>query len=173
MKKTIALCFLLLVSACSSPLHTQNMIIPTNAVKLSQGSLNKTVYVDMVSGGQKIHPLLKFKLENEDFKKALSLSLKRFNLFAEDKAQAQYVLTSEIIDFDIPAVSNDAKVTSIVKYTLTNQQGIKKEFLINAYYVEEASSIFSRSTERPRIGAEGSIKENIKKFIIELDKLVI
>jgi len=144
----------------------------------------KAIYVESTRGGQRIHPLLSFKVDNAGFKGAIESSLASQNLLCTVKSECTYALTAELISFSIPAHSINAKVTSTANYYLSPLQvdsatpsgKQEQKDPESAGEVFNVTSVYTAvwtktlyAPNRPLLGAEGSIKKNIKLFLGKLE----
>jgi|GEM_PF-1529577 len=179
---------LLLTTGCANTARVTEMALQpsVNAAGEAEPSRFKgsrfenAIYVESTRGGQRIHPLLSFKVDNAGFKGALEASLASQNLLCKEKSECTYGLTGELISFSIPAHSINAKVTSTVNYYVSPLQtesvapiseGEPKAsdvFNVTAVYTAVWTDALY-APNRPLLGAEGSIKENIKMFLNKLE----
>lgn len=170
MKKLLILGLSLALAGCATSARKDNMAVNPANLTFDNAKFEQNIYIGEVTGGQRIHPLLAFRVENENFRDALAASLASQNLLCEEKAKCLYQLNSEIESFHIPAFTIDAKVTSKVNYQLINTTTNEQEkHAITGYFVAEwTKSLYAPN--RPLIGAEGSVKENIKLLLQRLNQ---
>lgn len=170
MKKLLILCLSMALVGCATSARKDNMTVSPSLITFDNARFERNIAIGDVNGGQRIHPLLAFRVENENFRDALMASLASQNLLCERQEKCRYQLNSEIESFHIPAFTVDAKVTSKVNYQLINTTTHEQEqHAITGYFVAEwTNSLYAPN--RPLIGAEGSVKENIKLLLQRLNQ---
>ena len=129
-----------------------------------------------VSGGQKTSAMGFAMISNEDFEKALELSLGKAGLFASvsDSANAHYELNAYIGRVSQPLAGFSMTVTLEVSYSLVESQSHRAVWQknISSTHTASAGEAFVGTT-RLRIATEGAAKQNIEYLLRELSQLTL
>ena len=156
-----------LLAACATPARINSMIgVPT--VQLAANSpLKQNVQVNNVSGGRTTNPLWTSQVGNPEFQQALQQSLAAQGITSS--AGARYRLDAVLVEINQPLFGFNFTITSTVHYTVTDVPMGRVVFdqTITADYTAEISDAFL-GVERLRIANEGSIKNNLSKFMDQL-----
>lgn len=133
--------------------------------------LKSGVEVLRVQGGRETNPLLMSEIGNQDFKKAVELSLASEGLLSED---GRYKLKVNVSDIEQPLFGLDFTVTTHVNYTLIDS-GTNKivldEVVVSPYTATIGDAFVA--IKRLRLANEGSGKKNIEHFLKRLASLNI
>lgn len=135
----------------------------------SNQKLRQSVAVGLVEGGSETYRLWVSQISNENFKEALSKSLKNSGIEAETPNQARYVLSASIRKVDQPWFGFDMTVDTVISYILTDK--ISSTVLLNQEIVATHTADFTETLYGPsrlRLANEGSAKQNIAKLISSL-----
>lgn len=161
----------IIVSGCASPAKMENMTISSEDWGQYKGSeqLKENIIVDNVSGGSGTNPLWTSEISSEDFKQALINSLADAQLLDKLSENSDYSLNAVLVEVDQPILGASMTVTTIVTYSLVNNETKEEIFYkeITAPYTAEWNDAFL-GVERLRLANEGSARENIKSLIEEL-----
>ena len=101
------------------------------------------------------------------------MSLKELGL-SVDTGKGKYELSVRLLELDAPSGGLNMKVTTYVKYKLTNDETgevILSKEVIAPYTATMGDSLYG--VNRLRLANEGSVKKNIEEFLVELSKLEI
>lgn len=156
------------VSACASPAEMQSMVVvrqPAQAV--APGSpFRNALTVARVQGGEETNPLWTSQVDNASFLGALRESLERNDLLAAAPASARFDLFAVLGSLDQPLFGLDLSVNSNVNYRVVERTTGSIWFsdtVVGSYTATFGDSPLA--IQRLRLANEGSIRENIKKFI--------
>lgn len=108
------------------------------------------------------------EVPDEAFRDALAESLKHNGLLAEDVSQAHLILNAHLIELGEPNVSN-MTAYSVIRYVLRDKQTgelVRDELFEAKFTVTYTITLSARS--RGAIAVEGSIRENMKQFVVGL-----
>ena len=131
--------------------------------------LRQSVAVGSVEGGSETYRLWVSQISNENFKEALSKSLKNSGIEAENPDQARYVLSASIRKVDQPWFGFDMTVDTVISYILTDKAS--STVLLNQEVGASHTADFTETLYGPsrlRLANEGSAKQNISKLISSL-----
>lgn len=175
-KMSISLAAVIYLSGCASPAEYKNMVYvaPQSSKAMPASKLHQAISLSTVQGGKDTNPLWISKVSNDDFQKALELSLQEAGYLS--KGNSVYALTANLKSLKIPLfkLGLNRTVTSSVNYSLgkvkTDGNILNED--VNAEFTATVSDAFL-GNERLRMANEGSIKENIKQLIDRLSQLNI
>jgi hypothetical protein len=148
------------------PLGSAAAVFPANS------HLFKTIWIKQVGGGRKSDPAWTSQVDAPSFGKALTASLRNHNLLSDTSETAKLILVVNLRNIIQPRGGLNLTVTSEVQYLLRRQADNSKVggFIIIAPYTAGFSQA-SYSVTRLRLANEGSIRENISKFLDVLRRL--
>ncbi|MCJ8190171.1 hypothetical protein [Sphingomicrobium aestuariivivum] len=153
------------ISACAAkPVNMSIGQVPA-AEGQRLASLGQTIRVGEISGGKKTTVVA--EVSNEDFQAALRQSLANNGLLAS--SGGDYQLTAELMRIKKPMVMVNAKVTSEVRYQLTDMATgeLLMDELVEVDYTQSFGSALLGET-RLRKAIEGSVRTNITEFLDRL-----
>ncbi len=165
----VAVC--LMLGACAQPARVAEMetgpII--DSAEAIEPDLRGSISLDSVSGGERTSPGGSSEIGNAEFQRALEQSLRANDLLAADQNAVKYDLSARIMNVSQPLVGGDFTVTSTVRYELRRQSAgsLVYENDVSAPYTAKFSDAFL-GIERLQLANEGSARENIESFILEL-----
>jgi hypothetical protein len=163
------------LTGCVSGAKVDRMVVgvPGSEVAGSGAAVNEklrqAVAVGSVEGGSETYRLWVSQISNENFKEALSKSLKNSGIEAENPDQARYVLSASIRKVDQPWFGFDMTVDTVVSYILTDKAS--STVLLNKEVGASHTADFTEALYGPsrlRLANEGSAKQNISKLISSL-----
>lgn len=164
-----------ILTGCVSGAKVDRMVvgIPGSEMSGAAGSANEklrqSVAVGAVDGGSETYRLWVSQISNENFKDALSKSLKNSGIESENPDQARYVLSASIRKVDQPWFGFDMTVDTVISYILTEKASSK--VLLNQEIAASHTADFTEALYGPsrlRLANEGSAKQNIAKLISSL-----
>jgi hypothetical protein len=162
----------LLLSGCAEPARVGSMVVSLQGAPVDTGSLlYQSVTIDNVYGGQETSPLWTSQVSNTGFKDALSGSLRARRIVGENPAGTRYSLIANLQQMDQPLFGASFTVTSTVQYVLTrlsDRAQVLNETVVAPYTAAFGDSLLG--VERLRLANEGSIRENISRFIQVLEQ---
>ena len=165
MKKNILfaiLSILLLLSGCSQKLNNQEMI----PIDIS----HKKIKFD-----EKLNNSISLITKDLDYEigKAIMKTLKKLKLYSKQES-SNFVLIAKYISHDAPKFGANINVKFSINYSLKNKNNSMIFFdeTIQSSYTEKWYSAYLGST-RLKMAYEGSIKNNIDKFVNKLSKIII
>lgn len=131
-------------------------------------ALRNQVALGNVTGGEPTNPLWTSEIDNPEFRAALEGSLRSYGFLATGEASA-FKLDADLVGVDQPVMGFDVTVTSTVSYRMSERASGNPAFVttIVAPFTATMSDAFS-GVDRLRLANEGSIKENIRRFLDEL-----
>lgn len=157
------------LGACvARPASVSGMIAQDTAGTAIPQTLEHSMTVGVVTGGEATNPLWTSEVGNEEFRAALEQSLRNFDLLAE-RQTGRFIVDADLIDVQQPSIGFALTVTSTVAYRvrpLNSVEPIFEETVIAPYTASATSSFLG--TERLRIANEGSVRTNIEMFIDRL-----
>lgn len=176
MKKIWLVCLVISVSllfGCASGAKIENMVYSgSDSDRLTfDEDLNNDVGLSSVSGGDKTNPLWTSEISNEAFSEAVKQSLSNQGLFSES---GKYQLNVNLINVDQPLFGLDLKVTTYVKYVLTDT--INNSIILDETIVADHTATIDDTflaIKRLRLANEGSGKKNIEGLLKKLSELKI
>jgi len=164
----VSACFIV---GCASGAQLESMVVEKSpGLHIADDSPFKNeIYLESVSGGKKTDPAMLSQVGNPEFKGALRQSLQAYGLLNDDMAASRYILKATLEGLDQPAFGFNTTVTSWVRYQLSEKE---KEFPVIDKTIEGAHTATAGDAfygpERLRLANEGSIKDNIRRFLLEL-----
>lgn len=154
-----------LLQGCATPAQSGAMTVSNVDTRFTTNSdLAGKMAVQSVSGGQSTNPMWASQVDSNGFKVALSNSLRSAGYEAQDNPT--YIINAELQALVQPMFGLSFDVVSTVRYTVDGN-GKHKRFPVTATGTATVSDAFV-GVERLRIANERSIKENIKKFLEQL-----
>jgi hypothetical protein len=156
------------LSGCAAGATAAGMIIKADElVKPTSPEVQHSVAVDAVGGGSETNPMWTSQVGNQEFKTALSESLRLAGILAD--GPARYTLKSALVSLQQPMFGFDMTVTATVQYSLTDTTTntvIWHEAMATPY-TATVSDAFVGSA-RLRLANEGAMRKNIAKLIERL-----
>ncbi len=151
---------------CATPANQQMMsVTPTVANKAPPNpSLKGAISVRSVSGGQDTNPLWISQVGTQEFKGALSDSLRAYGYLSNDPTNAPILVDANLQSLSQPIFGMTFNVVSVVNYSIQRQGQNATQLPITATGSATISDAFL-GVERMRLANERSIKENITKFL--------
>ena len=166
--------FIMMLFGCAAPARIESMVPAESLDGLKfDTALEKSVFLKLVEGGEETNPIWLSKIGNEEFGGALEMSLQQHGL-SVDSGKGKYELSVRLLEVDAPSGGLNMKVTTYVKYKLTNDETgevILSKEVIAPYTATMGDSLYG--VNRLRLANEGSVKKNIEEFLVELSKLEI
>ncbi len=170
--KILALFFsMFFLYGCTSGAQFANMAYMDSPVLKYDKELKNDVGVSSVEGGEETNPLWISKISNENFRKAVRLTLSSQGLLSE---HGRYQLKVKLKDVEQPMFGLDMEVTTHVEYILMDTKTNK--VVMDDTIVAPYTATFSDAPlgmERMRLANEGSGKKNIEGFLKKLSHLNI
>lgn len=163
------------LTGCVSGAKVDRMVvgIPGSEMSSTTGTANEklrqSVAVGSVDGGSETYRLWVSQISNENFKDALSKSLKNSGIESANPDQARYVLSASIRKVDQPWFGFDMTVDTVISYVLTEKASSK--VLLNQEIAASHTADFTEALYGPsrlRLANEGSAKQNIAKLLSSL-----
>lgn len=149
-------------------------MIAQNDVQISfdNSKLKNSTFIVSVGGGETTNPLWTSEVGNAEFRGAIEQSLLNHGLLSKNALSSKYLLKVSLLKVDQPMFGFDLTVTSEVNYLLLRKKinEVVYENSISAPFTATVGDSFL-AVERLRLANEGSIRENIKKFLIQLSVL--
>ena len=105
---------------------------------------------------------------NDALRGALEESLRINHLLAEDASQARFILNIHLVELGQPTAGFSATAFSVIRYTLQDKQTdeqVRDEQVESKFTVKLSQVPYGIS--RTNRAVEGSIRENIKQFIVQ------
>ncbi|MBL8698101.1 MAG: hypothetical protein JNK67_07000 [Alphaproteobacteria bacterium] len=160
-----ALCML---AACAQPARVTQMVVPNvmAPVVAANPSLQGSLAVGDISGGQATNPLWTSQVDNPEFKEALEQSLQANAMLAPNATASRYVVAAQLRELKQPLIGFDMQVTPRVAYKVVeraNQATVFEEELTTPYTASFSAAFVA--VERLRLANEGAIRESIKRFL--------
>jgi len=157
-------------SACASPAEVKNMTVAPVSLSTASGSpFSHNLRIANVSGGKDTNPMWTSQVSGTAYELALQNSLEANNLIQKSNPDPKFEVHARLSKLDQPFFGLDMTVTSKVGYevieTKTRKSWFDKEILASYTAKFRDAPI---GLVRLRLANEGSIRENIKKFINEL-----
>lgn len=163
----------LLMVGCASPARVDHMTLRTQMPVVDQASaLRNGVLLGLVTGGKATNPMWMSQVSNQDFHRALQVSLERAGLLANAGSDGEFDLSANLDDLRQPMAGASMTVSAKIHYTLTRKSDGNRVFekTIDLPYTAAFNEAFMGS-ERVRIANEGAIRVNIEQLISELRKI--
>ena len=159
------------LGGCVSASTSEGMTVKAADIKTAPSpEVAKAVGVGVVTGGEATDPMWGVsQIDNPAFKRALVRSLYKAGLLA-DGAKARYVVAVELIALKQPFFGADMKVTSRIRYTITDSSTnavVLNEEVIAPYTATFGDSLIG--AQRLRMANEGSARKSIAMLIEKLD----
>jgi len=169
-KYLIILILPIYLAGCATGAKKENMVFQGEKKQYPQ-ELNNNLAVDEVSGGQKTNPAWTSEIDNESFSGAVIDSLKSQGLYSDN---GEYHLEVKMLKVDQPMFGLNLKVTTHVRYILTNKRNNKIVFddTVIAPHTAGVSDAFA-AVKRLRLANEGSAMKNIEGLLDKLSQLDI
>lgn len=159
-----------LMFGCASGAKIENMSFRGEQKSYSE-EIKKNIELGNVDGGQKTNPLWTSEIGNEEFSAAVKETLELQGLYSDS---GKYVLKVKMVSVDQPLFGLDLKVTTNVRYTLTDaasSQVVLDEFVQTPYTAGVGDAVIA--VKRLRLANEGSARKNIENLLEKLSKLNI
>ncbi|EMP56290.1 hypothetical protein MSNKSG1_10463 [Marinobacter santoriniensis NKSG1] len=161
----------LYLSGCASGAKMGNMVYE-GPVNTYDTALQSNVNVANVSGGEDTNPAWTSEIDNDAFAGALKQSLRKQGLLSGD---GRYQLEALLLEVDQPMFGLDFKVTTHVKYILTDRKNngavVLNETVVAPYTATVGDAFVA--IKRLRLANEGSGKANIQSLLEKLSELKI
>lgn len=161
---------LLFLGGCASGATAPGMTVKAAEITApARPEVAQAVGVSAVSGGQATDPLWTSQISNKDFAKALVSSLRNAGLLSEG-ANARYLVKAELIALEQPLVGFSMKVTSRIRYTLTDAKTgavVFAEEIVAPHTATMGDAMIG--TQRLRLANEGSARKSIAALIAKLN----
>jgi hypothetical protein len=173
--KIVKLFFIAIITThlygCASGAKPENMTFSSEHINQYDPSLENSVNLTKVYGGETTNPLWTSEISNEAFRTALLTSLINEGLYAES---GRFELKATLERVDQPIFGLDFEVTTYVRYTLTDSQTSEVIFseLIDAAFTAGIGDAFV-GVQRLRLANEGAGKSNIEALMNKLAELEI
>jgi hypothetical protein len=168
-KRGLACGLLLMTAACASGASPGAMTVPlSEQTVLRDGSgLRQSVSLGSVAGGRETNPILMSDVSDADLATALRQTLSTHAMLAINNQL--YRLDATMAGLDRPFAGFDMTVTSRVRYRVTRVStgAVVFEREIAAPFTANFSSA-AMGVERLKLAIEGSMRENIRLFLIAL-----
>jgi hypothetical protein len=162
---------ILALCGCASGATVQGMSVTSADLKgPASKELEHAVAVGHVEGGKSTNVLWTSQIDNASFKAALVSSLRRAGLLSNGPAAARYKIEVSLLDLEQPLVAFDMKVTSKIRYTLTDTTtgAVVFDEAIVAPYTATVNDAFV-GVKRLRLANEGSARKSISSLIAKLN----
>lgn len=159
----------LALAGCALPAVPGRMTVRLSEQTLirDRSELRQAIQVGTVSGGREDEPVLRSAIRNADFADALRQSLAAHAMLAP--GQPVFRLDAALLELRQPIGGLSLKVTSRIRYRLTRvatgQLVFERE--IEAPFTQPFSP-FIAAAERFRFATEGSLRENMRLFLLAL-----
>lgn len=166
MKKILILLIAISLSACATGSKPGAMVaqLTEETIIKEDSKLRESVTIESVVGGKQTNPLWTSQVSNEEFAEALRQSFAAHAMLAA--GDSVYRLDAELVKLKQPIGGFNLKVTSEVKYILTDATTrtiVFDETIVNPYTAKAGDAFLA--AERLRLANEGSIKGNIEALI--------
>jgi len=163
----VALTLPALAVACASPAQVGKMTTDNSrAIEASKTRWAKSLGEPKVTGGEETSPLWVSKVSDNDFKQALTQSLRSNGLLADNPGAAKYRLDVNLLTLSQPLAGIDMTVKAAVQYTLIDAASgrrVLRETISSSYTAKFGDALVA--VERLRLANEGAIRKNISDFI--------
>lgn len=161
----------LALSACASPAEMQNMVVARQSVVTAEPNspFKNALMIARIDGGETTNPLWTSEVDGTAFQGALRVSLEQNYLLAQKPSSPRFDLFATLGSVNQPLFGLDMTVSSSVNYRVVERKTQLAWFEDTVFASYTAT--FSDSplgVQRLRLANEGSIRENIKKFITQL-----
>ena len=162
---------LIYLTGCASGAKMGNMVYE-GPVKAYDTALENNVDVTNVSGGEETNPAWTSEIDNDAFAGALKQTLQKQGLLS---SSGRYQLEALLLEVDQPMFGLDFKVTTQVKYILTDRENngtvVLNEMIVAPYTATIGDAFVA--IKRLRLANEGSGKANIQGLVEKLSDLRI
>ena len=158
---------------CASGAKVENMSVKSGELSTKYDrALSDGIKITDVSGGKKTNPAWTSEISSEAFSEALKNSLVAENIYLSD---GRYSLTAELLKVKQPALGISMKVTTHIRYILSDTKKNDSVLLDQTLVVPYTATLGDAfvGTKRLRLANEGSAKENIKELLRMLGELNI
>jgi hypothetical protein len=163
----------LLAAGCASGATAKGMtVVPGDVTSATNPALARAVAVGVVAGGESTNPAWSSNVDNDEFRAALTESLRAQGLLAE--GPGRYELVAALVALDKPLFGFDMTVTTRVRYALRDRtsQAVVLEEEVAAVHTATVGDAFYGVT-RLRLANEGSVRRNIAALIDKLNALKV
>jgi len=168
----LALAILVGLHGCATPARVDSMRVSgTPSQRIAPSPFRGNLSIGEVIGGKETNPLWTSQVGSAQFERALEASLGDLGLLAPRQG-GQFVLNSALEKMEQPLLGVSFTVTSTVHYAITERATGKRlldKSLTTPYTAEFSDALLG--VERLRLANEGAIRENISRFIKELEGL--
>ncbi len=156
------------ITGCATGAKMENMVYNGEGRSYPE-ALKENVEVAGVLGGEKTNPAWTSKISDIAFEGALKESLKAQGLLSDN---GKYQLAVNMVKVAQPLVGLNMKVTTHIKYTLTDKatNAVVFDEVIEAPHVTKVGEALV-ATKRLRLANEGSGMKNIEAFLAKLSDL--
>jgi len=174
LKYVIIAIAIVMVSGCSPSPQVVNMIPETQQYQYP--SINKTIKIGLVQGGQETDHLIGgSKINNMSFLGALYQAMRNSNIFVDvdPEENPDLNLGVLIISQNQPFAGLNMTVSLIVRYTITDgadSTQIWQKDVFSKYTATIGCSTLMGSTRLNKAN-EGAVRENIRILLEEISKL--
>jgi hypothetical protein len=166
--RLLAFLSLLALAACAEGARTGQMILTPAATPEAavRPELKEAFWVGAVSGGGETNPMWMSNVSAAEFAEALRLSLIAHQMLSPVQERARYHLDASLKQVDRPFVGFDLTVTTTVDYAVRDSAKGEPRYskTVVAPYTATVSDAFL-AVKRLQLANEGSVKENIRRFI--------
>jgi hypothetical protein len=154
----------LTIVGCASPAVQQQMVAsPVDSGVSVNRALFGSLAVRNVSGGSDTNPLWVSQVGPNEFRGALTESLRGYGYLVSTDAKPRFFIDANLDSLIQPFMGLTFNVTSVVTYRV-EQDGVKRTIPVTATGSATPSDAFI-GVERMRLANERSIKENIRAFL--------
>lgn len=153
---------------CASQATVSGMTVSETSMRFKP-QMKQSVTLGVVNGGQDTHPLWSSQVSNENFRSAVTNSLKNAGLLAENPALAPYTLVVSLKDVKQPLFGLDMTVQTSASYMLVDKKTNKSIFsedISRAGTAQFTDSFFGM--KRLRLANELAVRANIEAFLQSL-----
>ena len=167
----LAILSLSILAACASAAEMKNMVVDQRSLVESTPDtpFRNAISIGRVDGGESTNPLWTSEVGNAEFRGAFRSSLERSGLLSASHPKAKFTVSAALENIDQPIFGLDLSVYSRVKYRVMEKENKKiwfDDFVAVSFTATFGDSPFA--IQRLRLANEGSIRENIKRFILRL-----
>lgn len=163
------------LTACAA--STANMVVQEQVCTNcdSDGRFEKAIQIGEVQGGKDASAFgagmvtIGAEVPNDAFRGALEVSLRNNSLLAEGASQTRFILNTHLVELGQPGGGFTMTAYTAIRYVLRDKQTNEqiRDELVEARF----TATFSDSpigNQRSIKAVEGSVRENIKKFVASL-----
>jgi len=145
-----------------------NMVY-TGSQKTYPSEIERNIEIITTTGGKETNPMWTSEIDNESLQAALQRSLDQQGLLSES---GSYKLDVTLIEADQPIFGLNFKVTTVIRYVITEISSAKIIFeeSITAQFTATVGDAFV-AIKRLRLANEGSVRTNIEMFLNRLSNL--